>query len=173
MILFWQCTVPSGLPQRHCSQSALPLPALRTPHSLRDILEASIPAAQAPECMRLSDSLMTTLRAFEYQGVLAKLIAQFVDRKFAGHIADCYDQERASPSSSEQPQTLYKRSSSRLADLSFSQEIKRQASGHRPQSIPQPGRSLNAPPHERHMQPAQWLGGWYETAVPGKVVSRV
>jgi hypothetical protein len=37
---------------------------------------------------------MTALRAFEYQRILAELIAQFVDMKFGGHGADCYDSHR-------------------------------------------------------------------------------
>src|ERR1700722_4606853 len=42
-----------------------------------------------------------------------------------------------------------------------------------PKSIPEPGRSPNAPPHHRHMQSAQRQGGRYEATVPGQIVGRV
>ena len=109
MILFWQCTGPSWLAHRYRSQGALLLSALRAAHSLRHIFESGIPAAQFPERTRFSDSFVAALGAIEHQSVLAKFIAQFVDTKSAGHIADCYDQALASPSSFETPSILYKR----------------------------------------------------------------
>jgi hypothetical protein len=45
--------------------------------------------------------------ALEDQGVLAKLIAQFVDVKSARHAADCYGTGAPRPSSTHAGQTLY------------------------------------------------------------------
>jgi hypothetical protein len=49
--------------------------------------------------MRFGGTLMAASGTFEYQSVLAKLIAQFLDVKCAGHAADCYDTATARPSS--------------------------------------------------------------------------
>jgi hypothetical protein len=57
--------------------------------------------------MRLRRTLVAARNAFEDQGVLAKLIAQFVDMKSARHGADCYGTGAARPSSTHAGQTLY------------------------------------------------------------------
>jgi hypothetical protein len=94
--------------ERNYAQRTFILPALRAAHSLRDSLEPSVPATQAPQRMRLGSALMTADSAFEYQRILAKLIAQFVDTKSAGHAADCYEPPPRRPSSTGIDRTLYK-----------------------------------------------------------------
>src|SRR5882757_3118584 len=88
-------------------QGATLLAALGAAHAPGDILEPRIPAAQTSERARLRFALMSTLRALQHQGVLAKLIAQLVDLKLGGHGAECYGPMRSRPSSSEVPTTLY------------------------------------------------------------------
>jgi hypothetical protein len=68
---------------------------------------------------------MAARRALEGQRVLAKLIAQFVDMKFAGHATDCYEAARASPSSTGTEGTLYKQGSSPLAESRCQTESRR------------------------------------------------
>jgi hypothetical protein len=57
--------------------------------------------------MRLRRTLVAARNAIEDQGVLAKLIAQFVDMKSARHGANCYGTGAARPSSTHAWQTLY------------------------------------------------------------------
>jgi hypothetical protein len=84
------------------------LPALQTPHPLRHILEASIPAAQSTESFRFGSPLMAARLAFENQRVLIELIAKFLDMKSTRHAANCCDTLQARPSSMGAASTLYK-----------------------------------------------------------------
>src|ERR1700722_1716731 len=70
-------------------QRAALLAALGTTHALGDVLEPRVPAAQAAECKRLRFAFMAALRTLQHQGVLAELVAQFVDVKARGHLQDC------------------------------------------------------------------------------------
>ena len=91
----------------HRSRRALFLPALRTPHALRHILEPSIPAAQSTEGFRLGRPFMAAGRAFEDQCVLTELIAKFLNMKSARHAANCCGTSQTRPSSVDRTVILY------------------------------------------------------------------
>jgi 6-phosphogluconolactonase len=99
--------VASGLFRGKRLECAAFLAAFGTTHSLGDILEPGIPAAEATECSRLGFALVSALGTLQHQGVLAELIAQFVNMKVGGHAADCHGPMRSRPSSSKVPATLY------------------------------------------------------------------
>ena len=54
---------------------------------------------QAAERMRFGGTFMAASATCQYQGILAKLVAQFLDVKCPGHAADCYDTASGRPSS--------------------------------------------------------------------------
>jgi hypothetical protein len=87
--LSWQRRIASRLFWRKRFQRAAFLAALGASHALRDVLEPSIPAAQATERKWFGFAFMPALRTLQHQSVLAELVAQFVDVKASGHGADC------------------------------------------------------------------------------------
>jgi hypothetical protein len=89
-------------PLLRAARGAFLLPTLRTPPPFRQIFEPRIPATQSPERTRSRDPLMTARLAFEDQRVLTEFVAE------AGHVGDCNEPERASPSSTRTKKTLYK-----------------------------------------------------------------
>src|SRR5580704_17049601 len=74
-----QRRIASRLFGRKRLQRAALFAALGTTHALGDVLEPRVPAAQAAQCKRLRFAFMAALRTLHHQGVLAELVAQFVD----------------------------------------------------------------------------------------------
>src|SRR5450755_3144087 len=65
--LFWQRGIPARFARRKRPKRTFLHAALRTAHSLRDILEPRVPSTQAAERMRLRRTLVAACDAFEDQ----------------------------------------------------------------------------------------------------------